>query len=94
MLAAGVTSAAGLSLAFAGDGLTAFIDVHPHVAALIFLMVIALLSARGIKESMSANIVMTFIDVSGLLLVVFAVVCYFNTSAADMSRGAGVQAGR
>lgn len=86
MLAAGVTSAAGLSLAFAGDYLAAFIDVHPHVAALIFLMVIALLNARGIKESMSANIVMTVIEVSGLLLVVIAAAWYFNTGSADLSR--------
>ncbi len=86
MLAAGVTSAAGLSLAFAGDYLAAFINVHPHVAALSFLIVIALLNARGIKESLSANIVMTVIEVSGLLLVVVAAAWYFNTGAADMSR--------
>lgn len=86
MLAAGVTSAAGLSLAFAGDYLAAFVDVHPHVAALIFLMVIALINARGIKESMSANIVMTVIEVSGLLLVVIAAAWYFNTGSADLSR--------
>lgn len=86
MLAAGVTSAAGLSLAFAGDYLAAFINVHPHVAALSFLIVIALLNARGIKESLSANIVMTVVEVSGLLLVVVAAAWYFNTGAADMSR--------
>jgi len=86
MLAAGVTSAAGLSLAFAGDYLAAFINIHPHVAALSFLIVIALLNARGIKESLSANIVMTVIEVSGLLLVVVAAAWYFNTGAADMSR--------
>lgn len=86
MLAAGVTSAAGLSLAFAGDYLAASIDVHPHAAALIFLVVIALLNARGIKESLSANIVMTVIEVSGLLVVVVAAGWYFNTGAAEMSR--------
>lgn len=72
MLAAAVTSAAGLSLAFAGDYLAAFVDVSPHLAALIFLMVIALLNARGIKESLGANMVMTCIELSGLLLVVVA----------------------
>lgn len=86
MLAAGVTSAAGLSLAFAGDYLAAFISVDPHVAALSFLVVIALLNARGITESMWANIIMTVIEVSGLLLVVVAAGWYFNTGAADVSR--------
>ena len=70
MLAAGVTSAAGLSLAFAGDYLSVFLDVPAVPAALVFLLVVALVNARGIKESVRANVVMTVIEVSGLLLVV------------------------
>ena len=86
MLAAGVTSAAGLSLAFASDYLAAFIDVPPHLAALVFLIVIALLNARGIKESLSANLVMTVIELTGLLLVVLAAVWYFRTGEGDIGR--------
>lgn len=86
MLAAAVTSAAGLSLAFAGDYLAAFIDVAPHVAASVFLLVIALLNARGIKESLGANLVMTVIELSGLLLVIVAAAWYFGTGDADLSR--------
>lgn len=70
MLAAGVTSAAGLSLAFAGDYLGTFLDVPTVPAALVFLGVVALLNARGIKESMRANVVMTVVEVGGLMLVV------------------------
>jgi basic amino acid/polyamine antiporter, APA family len=70
MLAAGVTSAAGLSLAFAGDYLSVFLDVPAVPAALVFLLVVALVNARGIEESVRANVVMTVIEVSGLLLVV------------------------
>ena len=86
MLAAGVTSAAGLSLAFAGDYMAPFIQLPAHVVALIFLVVIALLNARGIKESLSANFVMTVIEVSGLLLVIVAAVWFFQTGEADLSR--------
>lgn len=86
MLAAGVTSAAGLSLAFAGDYMAPFIQLPAHVVALIFLVVIALLNARGIKESLSANLVMTVIEVSGLLLVIVAAVWFFQTGEADISR--------
>lgn len=86
MLAAGVTSAAGLSLAFAGDYMAPFIDLPAHVVALIFLVVIALLNARGIKESLSANLVMTVIEVSGLLLVIVAAIWFFRSGDADMSR--------
>ncbi|MCG6542399.1 APC family permease [Pseudomonas sp. KSR10] len=70
MLAAGVTSAAGLSLAFAGDYLGAFVDTPAVPTALAFLAIVALLNARGIKESLGANAVMTVIEVSGLLFVV------------------------
>lgn len=86
MLAAGVTSAAGLSLAFAGDYLAAFIDVPPHIAALLFLVAIGLLNARGIKESLGANLVMTVVELTGLILVVIAAVWFFGSGEADMGR--------
>ncbi|QCB93702.1 APC family permease [Cellulomonas shaoxiangyii] len=70
MLAAGVTSAAGLSLAFGGDYLGVFLDVPAIPTAIVFLALVAALNARGIKESMRANLVMTAIEVGGLLLVV------------------------
>jgi amino acid transporter len=70
MLAAGVTSAAGLALAFSGDYLTVFLDVPAVPAAVVFLVLVGLLNARGIQESMRANLVMTCVEVSGLVLVV------------------------
>lgn len=73
MLAAGVTSAAGLSLAFSGDYLSAFLDVPPVPAAIVFLLLVALLNARGISESVRSNIVMTVIELSGLILVIVLV---------------------
>ncbi len=70
MLAAGVTSAAGLSLAFAGDYLSVFLDLPAVPVALVFLALVAALNMRGIKESLRANVVMTAIELSGLVLVV------------------------
>jgi APA family basic amino acid/polyamine antiporter len=86
MLAAGVTSAAGLSLAFAGDYLATFIDVPPHLAALAFLIAVGLLNARGIKESLGANMVMTTIELSGLILVIAAALWFFGSGAANPAR--------
>ena len=86
MLAAGVTSAAGLSLAFAGDYLAAFIDVPPQLAALVFLVLIGLLNARGIKESLGANLVMTCIELTGLILVVVAALWFFGSGQANPAR--------
>ncbi len=86
MLAAGVTSAAGLSLAFAGDYLTTFIDVPAVPAAIVFLALIGCLNARGISESVKSNVVMTVIELTGLLIVVIAVSMMVGGGRGDVSR--------
>ncbi|MGG7508584.1 APC family permease [Plantibacter sp. YIM 135249] len=86
MLAAGVVSAAGLSLAFAGDYLATFIDVPPVLGAVVFLAAVAALNARGIKESVRANLVMTMIETTGLVLVVVAVGIMLSGGSGDLGR--------
>ncbi len=86
MLAAGVVSAAGLSLAFAGDYFRTFWDVPTAPVAIIFLAVVGALNARGIRESMSANVVMTIIELSGLVIVVVAVGLLLAGGGGDVSR--------
>ncbi len=70
MLAAGMVSAAGLSLAFTGEYLAAFLDVPQVPAAIVFLVLVALVNAWGIKESLRANIGMTLVETTGLVLVI------------------------
>lgn len=86
MLAAGVTSAAGLAQAFAGGYLTTFVDVPAVPAALVFLVLLALLNMRGIKESVRSNLVMTVIEVSGLVLVIVVVGMFVAQGNGDVSR--------
>jgi APA family basic amino acid/polyamine antiporter len=86
MLAAGVVSASGLALAFAGDYLATFIDVPPVLGAVVFLAAIAALNARGIKESVRANLVMTMIETTGLVLVVVAVSVMLSGGDGDLGR--------
>lgn len=86
MLAAGVTSAAGLSLAFAGDYLRTFLDVPAGIAAVVFLALVACLNARGIRESLRSNVVMTVVEVSGLVLVVVVVAMLLGDGGGDVSR--------
>lgn len=86
MLAAGVVSAAGLSLAFAGDYLATFIDVPPIPAAIVFLALVALVNARGISESLGSNVVMTIIEVSGLVIVIVTVAVLVGSGGGDLSR--------
>ena len=61
---------AGLSLAFTGEYLTAFLDVPQMPAAIVFLLIVALVNAWGIKESLRANVAMTIIESAGLVLVI------------------------
>jgi APA family basic amino acid/polyamine antiporter len=86
MLAAGVTSAAGLSLAFAGEYLGTFIDVPAIPAAIVFLALVACLNARGISESVRSNVVMTVIEVSGLIIVIVAVALMMGGGGGDVGR--------
>jgi basic amino acid/polyamine antiporter, APA family len=86
MLAAGVVSAAGLSIAFAGQYLQTFVEVPVVPVAIVFLAVLAALNARGIRESMGANFVMTAIEVSGLVIVVVVVGFLLAGGGGDVSR--------
>jgi APA family basic amino acid/polyamine antiporter len=79
MLAAGVTSAAGLSLAFAGDYLGTFLDVPPVPAAIVFLALVACLNARGISESLKS-------ELSGLVIVIVVVAVMLGRGDGDVTR--------
>ena len=86
MLAAGITSAAGLALAFAGPYMSALINVPLVPTALLFLFLVACLNARGISESMKCNTVMTLIEVSGLVIVIVAGAMLWANGTGDASR--------
>lgn len=86
MLAAGVTSAAGLSIAFAGEYLSTFVDLPVIPVAIVFLAVVAALNARGIRESLGANVVMTVIEVSGLVIVIVVVGVLLGGGGGDVAR--------
>lgn len=86
MLAAGVVSAAGLAIAFAGDYLGTLVDLPVIPAAILFLALIAAVNARGIRESLSSNLVMTAIELSGLVIVLVAVAVFMGNGNGDLTR--------
>lgn len=86
MLAAGVTSAAALSLAFAGDYLGEFLDLPAVPVAIAFLALVGLLNARGIKESVRANTVMTAVELTGLLVVIVLGAVVLGRGDGDLGR--------
>jgi APA family basic amino acid/polyamine antiporter len=88
VMCSGLASAAALSRAFGGDYLSVFIDVPTVVVALIFITAVALVNYRGIFESVRVNILLTSIELVGLLLVVVIGL------GAIAGGGASVDAGR
>lgn len=88
VMCSGLTSAATLSRAFGGDYLSVFVDVPTVLVALLFITVVALVNFRGIAESVRLNVVLTSIELVGLLLVVIVGL------AAIGEGGGSVDAGR
>lgn len=86
MLCAGIVSVGGLAIAFTGDYLATLIPVFVPVAAPIFLFLLALINLRGISESVRSNLVMTIIEVSGLVLVLVLVAMAMTDGQGDTSR--------
>jgi amino acid transporter len=70
MLAAGLVSVAALARGFGGDYLSAFVTLPVGLVAVLFLALLALVNARGIKESTRANAVATVVEVGGLVVIV------------------------
>jgi amino acid transporter len=86
MLAAGVTSAAGLALAFGGDYLGVLVEVPAVVAAIAFLSLVAGINVWGIKEGLRANVVFTAVEVAGLLVVVVLAAMVLGRGEGDLGR--------
>lgn len=71
VLASGITSAATVSRAFVGY-LEVFVAVPDLAASLGLLAVMSLINHAGIRESSRVNLVLTGIELTGLLLVIAA----------------------
>jgi basic amino acid/polyamine antiporter, APA family len=74
VLSSGITSASTAARAFAtnlakGFGLTFEDGVGLTLAALAFLLLVALINFRGVGESVKTNVVLTCIELSGLLFI-------------------------
>ena len=86
MAAAGMVSVAALALAFSGEYLAELVAVPQVPAAVVFLVLVGLLNARGIKESLRANVLMTVVEVGGLVLVVVLGLLVVLDGAGDVGR--------
>ena len=92
VMCSGITSASTASNAFAGflnDGLGLGFDAGgPGImlVALGFMALIAAVNYRGVGESVKANVVMTMVELSGLLMIIFIGLYAVTQGEADFSR--------
>lgn len=90
VMCSGITSASTASNAFAGflsDGLGLdWGGSQLLIVALAFMLVIALINFRGVGESVKANVVLTCVELSGLLLIIFIGLYAVTQGKADFSR--------
>jgi amino acid transporter len=91
VMCSGITSASTASKAFAanladGFGLDAENTNLVLGIALAFILVVAVVNFRGVGESVKANVLLTLVELSGLLLVILVGVYAATGGNADFSR--------
>jgi basic amino acid/polyamine antiporter, APA family len=85
-MSSGIASASTLARAFAGDYLSEFVDLPLVLAAIIFILLVAAINSRGIAESVKLNVVLTSIEVIGLIIIVVVGVAALGEGSGDFSR--------
>ncbi|MGI8911297.1 MAG: APC family permease, partial [Rubrobacteraceae bacterium] len=84
--ASSLTSAGTLSLAFSGDYLAQFLDVPIIPAALVFVCLVGFINFYGIAESVRINVVLTCVEITGLILIVIIGVTALGAGTGDPGR--------
>jgi len=93
VMASGITSASTLARGFAGDALGEFLDVRLVPVAIAFLIVVAIVNARGIAESVRVNALLTLAEVTGLVLIVVIGFAALGDPGADFGRNLELKEG-
>ncbi|GGD96369.1 amino acid permease [Aureimonas endophytica] len=90
VMCSGITSASTASRAFAANFSSAFgLDLGAFgvsLVALLFMALIALVNFRGVGESVKANVVLTLVELSGLLVIIGIGFWAIGLGGADLSR--------
>ncbi|CAJ1496181.1 APC family permease [[Mycobacterium] burgundiense] len=88
VMSSGITSAATASRFFAANFFVAFdFDWGKFgvvIVALLFMGLLAVVNFRGVGESVKLNVVLTIVEISGLLLVIFVGLWAFTGGGADV----------
>ncbi len=90
VMCSGITSASTASRAFSANFFEAF-DMEPGangvmLAALGFMALVAIINFRGVGESVKANVILTCVELTGLLIVIFIGLWAIGAGQGDVSR--------
>jgi amino acid transporter len=90
VMCSGITSASTASRAFAANMSSAF-DLNMSATgvafiALAFMAVVAIVNFRGVGESVKANVVLTCVELTGLLIIIFIGLWAISAGQGDVSR--------
>ncbi|WP_256105292.1 APC family permease [Streptomyces sp. ODS05-4] len=70
VMCSGLSSASAAARAFSGDYLGEFTDaVPPTLIAILFIVALAALNLRGVSESVKTNVVLTLVELTGLVVI-------------------------
>lgn len=70
VVCSGLASAGAAARAFGGDYLSQFVSLPTLLVAILFVIVLSTINFIGISESLKTNLVLTLIELSGLLLII------------------------
>lgn len=87
MLASGITTAAALANAFAGEYLEALVPGIPAIpVTLVFIALLILVNLRGVRESLITNVGATVIEMTGLIIIIAVAAIVVGSGGGDASR--------
>lgn len=87
VMASGLSSASAAARAFSGDYFQEFTDAVPStLIAIVFILALASLALRGVSESVKTNVVLTLVELTGLLVILTIGVYAVLTGGCEPSR--------
>jgi len=86
VMSSGITSASSAAVAFAKTYLQQFITLPTSAVAIAFILLLALINFRGVGESVKANVVLTCIELSGLLIIIAIGIYAIGSGQGEPSR--------
>ncbi|MGP3952809.1 APC family permease [Streptomyces sp. 7N604] len=69
VMCSGLSSASAAARAFSGDYLQEFVDIPPTLISILFILALASLALRGVSESVKTNVVLTLVELTGLVVI-------------------------